>query len=603
MIEALKPKESLGWLAETVHALSVGRIVSAFILGFVSLYNLPLRDVAIWLAAILIGEIWQRRAAISVIKADVETQSLKYKFILAFVFNTLAWSSIGDLAWETSGRAFQGMCMVLWMTQFMLAAVYAFRSRCGYIAGTAVPMAAIVLAVLLTMSHHGVDRISELVASCLGPIFAYGLSRQADKQRQILDLTLRQLEYAADNAARAASAKAEFLANMSHELRTPLTAILGFSELLQKSKSLASDDARAADRINTASRTLLTVVNDILDFSKMEAGAVELEAEALDPIRLLQDALDVIDSAAAGKGLGVRLEVTGRPSLVVGDPVRLRQVLFNLVSNALKFTSRGEIVGALAFEPTGEATCRLRFEVRDTGIGIPDDKRALMFERFSQADGSITRQFGGTGLGLAICKRIVTLMNGVIDVDSQLGKGSVFWLEVELPVADQLAAEPGIDMIEDLAGLEVRVLVAEDHPVNQELLRIILETAGVSVDVVGDGAQAINAYQSSAYDIILMDVQMPILDGPEATRRIRALESADARVPGARGPGARLPIIAMTANVMPDQIAAYLAAGMDAHVGKPIESNVLIETVFSWIAQSRAKPAQITPVASAASAG
>jgi len=567
-------------------------------------FTIFLRDVALWIAAILICEIWQRRAAIGILKADVETLSLKYTFIWAFGFNTLAWSSIGDLGWGTAGRAFQGMCMVLWMTQFMLAAVYAFRSRIGYIAGTAVPMAAIVLAVVLTLSHHGVDRILELVASCLGPIFAYGLSRQADKQRQILDHTLQQLELAAEDAARAASAKAEFLANMSHELRTPLTAILGFSELLQTSKTLMCDDARAASRINTASRTLLTVVNDVLDFSKMEAGAVDLEAEALDPVRLMQDALDVIEAAAVGKGLGVRLEVTGAQTPVVGDPVRLRQVLFNLVSNALKFTSEGEIVGAVAFEPRPGETCRVRFEVRDTGIGIPDDKRAAMFERFSQADGSITRRFGGTGLGLAICKRIVTLMNGAIDVDSQLGKGSVFWVDVELPMASHLAAEASAHAVAHstgrATGREVRALVVEDHPVNQELLRILLETVGVCVDIASDGAQAVEAYRSKPYDIILMDVQMPIMDGPEATRRIRALESADAARPNPSGPGARIPIIAMTANVMSDQIDAYLDAGMDAHLGKPIESSALIETVFDWIGPSQAKSKPATLSASAA---
>jgi signal transduction histidine kinase/AmiR/NasT family two-component response regulator len=581
LIGAFRPKEPLNWLAETVHALSVGRIVTAIIIALISLYNLPLREVAIWTAVVLVGEIWQRRAASRIREADVETSSLKSNFMMAFGFNTLAWSSIGDLAWGAEDRAFQGVCMVLWMTQFMLAAVYAFRSRSGYIVGTVGPMAAIALAVVMTMADHGLDGISELVASCLGPIFAYGLSRQADKQRQILDHTLQQLEQAADNAERAASAKSEFLANMSHELRTPLTAILGFSELLQKSKALTPNDARAADRINTASRTLLTVVNDVLDFSKMEAGAVELEAEALDPVRLFQDALDVIDAAATGKGVRVRLEVTGAPILVMGDPVRLSQVLFNLLSNALKFTSQGEIVGAVAFEPLGGERCRIRFEVRDTGIGIPGDKRALMFERFSQADGSITRRFGGTGLGLAICKRIVSLMNGVIDVDSQPGEGSTFWLEVALPVADHVAAEPRETRIEDWAGIEIRALVVEDHAFNQELLRTILDTLGLKVDVVSDGAQAVAAYQSNRYDIILMDIQMPIMDGPEATRRIRALER----------PGTRVPIIAMTANVMSAQIEAYLAAGMDAHLGKPIDFNALVETLSQWVERSKAKPA------------
>ncbi len=584
MLKAIQPKESLRWLAETVHAMSLGRVIAAFVLGLVSLNRFPVSDVAFWLAALMVGELWQRRSALGVIKCEVETPAIKLNFMLSFGLNTLAWSSIGDVGWEM-GRACQGACLVLWMTQFMLAAVYAFRSRSGYIVGTITPMAAMMFAVLPTMVALDIGRIMDVIASCLGPLFAYALSRLADKQRQILDHTLRQLEEAADAASRAASAKSEFLANMSHELRTPLTAILGFSELLQTSKALSSDDARAADRINTASRTLLTVVNDVLDFSKMEAGALELEVEALDPVGLMQDALDVIGAAAAAKGLDVRLEVTGVAVPVFGDPVRLRQVLFNLVNNALKFTSRGEIVGAVAFDPLEGRLCRVRFEVRDTGIGIGEDKRALMFERFSQADGSITRQFGGTGLGLAICKRIVTLMNGVIDVDSRLGQGSVFWLNVALPIADHLAAAPCAPAVEDFDGLDIRALVAEDHPANQELLRIFLEMVGVEVHIVSDGAQAVDAYKSGAFDIILMDVQMPVMDGPEATRRIRALE-AD---------GARVPIIAMTANVMSDQISTYLAAGMDAHVGKPIDSNGLVETVLAWVAQSRAGQAIADP--------
>ncbi len=467
--------------------------------------------------------------------------------------------------------------MILWMTQFMLAAMYAFRSRYAYIVGTAAPMGAMLFAIIPKLTHLNIDNAWELAASGAGPLFAYAMSMQSDKQRQVLVQTLERLEQTAEDAARAASAKSEFLANMSHELRTPLTGILGFSELLQKSPSLTPDDARSADRINTASRTLLTVVNDILDFSKIEAGALELEAEVTDPVRLMEDALDVISQAAAGKGLALRLDVTGTPVPVVGDPVRLRQVLFNLVNNALKFTSRGEIVGAVAFTAIDEKTCRVRFEVRDTGIGIAEENRALMFERFSQADSSITRKFGGTGLGLAICKRIVTLMKGVIDVESRLGEGSVFWLEVDLPIADRRADAPQAHAIEGLERLEARALVVDDHPLNQELLRILLEAAGVEVHVAGDGAQAIDAYQSGVFDIILMDVQMPVMDGPEATRRIRAME----------GEGARIPIIAMTANVLSEQVGAYLAAGMDAHLGKPIDSTKLIQTVSDWVGRSR----------------
>jgi signal transduction histidine kinase/ActR/RegA family two-component response regulator len=581
LIKTLQPEESLISLAETVNALGIGRLAAAFFVAVLTINILPARDVALWLTAILISELWQWRSALKMRRADVETAALKANFVLAISFSIVVWSSMGDLSWGVDRGAFQGPCMVLWMTQFMLAALYAFRSRTCYVIGTAIPMAAMIFALASMTGHMTASRVLQLLASLPGPLFAFALSRQTNKQSRMLDHTLKQLGQAAEDAARAASAKAEFLANMSHELRTPLTAILGFSELLQTSKALSLDDARAADRINTASRTLLTVVNDVLDFSKMEAEALELDAVALDPVRIMQDALDIVGAAAVAKGLNLRLDVRGAPVAVVGDPVRLRQVLFNLVNNALKFTSQGEIVGGVAFEALGENSCRVRFEVRDTGIGIAEDKRTLMFERFSQADGSITRQFGGTGLGLAICKRIVTLMKGVIDVDSQLGQGSVFWLEVELPVADHLTADPSAPAVEDWAGHEIRALVVEDHPANQELLRIFLETVGAKVHIVNDGAQAVDAYRRGVFDIILMDVQMPGMDGPEATRRIRALEPQ----------GERIPIIAMTANVMPDQISAYLAAGMDAHLGKPIDSSALIQTVVEWAAHRPAAPA------------
>jgi len=582
LINLLNPKESLKWLAETVQSASIGRIVFALVLGGICFAKLSALSVLFWLSAVLIGELWQRYSALGLMRADTETSSMKFNFMLSFGFNTLAWSSIGDLVWRVDRGAFEGTCMVLWMTQFMLAALYAFRSRAGYIVGTAAPALAMLVAVVPKLAHLDAGSAWELVASGAAPFFAYAMSIQANKQRQVLDQTLIRLEQTAEDAARAATAKSDFLANMSHELRTPLTAILGFSELLRKSAALAPADARSAERINTASRTLLTVVNDILDFSKIEAGALELEAEVLDPVRLMNDALDVISEAATGKGLALRLEVTGAPVAVVGDPVRLRQVLFNLVNNALKFTSRGEIVGAVAFAAESGTTCRVRFEVKDTGIGIAEDKRALMFERFSQADSSITRQFGGTGLGLAICKRIVTLMKGVIDVESRPGEGSVFWVEVELPIADQLAADQSDQVTDHCEGLRARALVVDDHPLNQELLRILLESVGVEVHTVGDGAQAIDAYQSGAFDIILMDVQMPVMDGPEATRHIRALE----------GPRARIPIIAMTANVMSEQINTYLAAGMDDHLGKPIDSTALIETVVAWVTRSRAQPTE-----------
>jgi CheY-like chemotaxis protein len=399
-----------------------------------------------------------------------------------------------------------------------------------------------------------------------------------------------ELAKAAADAAAAAAAKTEFLANMSHELRTPLTAILGFSELLKKSEALSVADARNAERINSASQTLLTVVNDILDFSKMEAGALELNVQPLDLVDLLQGALDLISAQAEAKGLTVRLEAEGEAMPVLGDPIRLRQVLLNLCSNALKFTDAGEIVGRVKFDAPTDGLCPIRLEICDTGIGIDESKRRLMFERFSQADGSISRQYGGTGLGLAICRQLISLMKGRIDVDSTLGRGSVFWLELALPVADSLGVSLDPTPCPMANDFTARVLVAEDHPVNQELIRLILQAAGIEVHIVGDGAQAVQAVQTRAFDLILMDIQMPVMGGPEATQRIRALE-ADGR---------RLPIVAMTANIMPEQVAAYLAAGMDAHLGKPIDAKALIATIAHWTERGRTEGlAEIKPWAPA----
>ena len=389
-------------------------------------------------------------------------------------------------------------------------------------------------------------------------------------------------------AQAAARVKADFLANMTHELRTPLNAIVGFSGLLKESETLHARDVRAVELIHDASQTLLGVVNDVLDFSRLEAGGVEFDSHPFDPAALAENAAVLLSGQAHAKGLGVSVDISGPRDRLLGDGARLRQVLLNFLSNAVKFTTRGEIVVAVNQSEEGERR-RLRIAVADSGIGVPQAQRETIFDRFTQSDASVSRRFGGTGLGLAISKRIVEGLGGQIGVDSKPGHGSTFWLEVTFPLAkDDAAAAPATPHDAGLAPA-LRLLLVDDNAVNRELVCALLSPFDVEIDQAADGVEAVEMAARCAYDLILMDMQMPNMDGLAATRRIRA----EAR-PGAP----RTPIVAMTANVMEDQVRRCLDAGMDDHLGKPIDSAKLIAAINHWTAD----PAQEAgdPVSAAA---
>ena len=376
---------------------------------------------------------------------------------------------------------------------------------------------------------------------------------------------------ARDVAEAGARAKSEFLANMSHELRTPLTSVIGFSGLLKESAELPETERRYAERIATASEALLSVINDILDYSKLEAEAVGLDATAFDPAATARGAAAIVETQCRAKGVGLIVEIADDlPVAIIGDEGRLRQVTLNFLSNAVKFTVSGEI--RLDVRRFGG---QLRVAVSDSGIGIASEKIAALFERFTQADASTTRVYGGTGLGLAISRRLIELMGGVIGVDSRPGEGSTFWFEIPLLEAEG-PAEAAVDEAILLAP-GTRILLADDAPANRELMRIILSGWGVELDAVCDGAEAVAAASREDYDLVLMDVHMPVMDGMDATRAIRALNGARASVP----------ILALTANVQPEQIEAYARAGMDGHVGKPIHMGDLIGAIAGTLTLCR----------------
>jgi signal transduction histidine kinase len=405
-----------------------------------------------------------------------------------------------------------------------------------------------------------------------------GVSRDVS-HRKALEAELTE---AAAQAEAAAAAKTDFLANMTHELRTPLTAILGFAEVLSRSKSLKAADARHVQLIHEASQTLLGVVGDVLDFAKLDAGGFELDPQPFDPAASVLGAASIVAEQASAKGLALSTEIEGVPPRVVGDAPRLRQVLLNFLSNAVKFTREGAIVVAFDWRPTGDR-CALRVEVRDTGIGIEPEQIGALFNRFTQADASVSRRFGGTGLGLAISKQIIEAMGGRVGVESRLGEGSVFWFEVELPVAAGLGPSTGSKTPGLGVARPIRALVVEDNAVNRELITTLLSPFPIEIDTACDGAQAVEM-AVRGYDVILMDMQMPVMDGLAATRRIRAL-------PGA---AAATPIIAMTANVLPEQVARCREAGMDDHIGKPINLAQLLATLDRWTAPADEEPGEQT---------
>jgi photoactive yellow protein len=384
----------------------------------------------------------------------------------------------------------------------------------------------------------------------------------------------REAEQSQENR-RSSEAKSAFLAAMSHELRTPMTGVLGMADLLTGTP-LGEEQARYLDTLRTSARTLLTVLNDILDFSKIEAGKLELEEIAFDLPSSLASVARLLEPQAAAKGVALRHGVAeGVPRRVLGDPTRLHQVLLNLTGNAIKFTERGHVELRVArAEAEAEAgTVELRFEVEDTGIGITEEQRARLFLSFAQADPSTTRRFGGTGLGLAICRHLVGLMGGEIGVESERGKGSTFWFTVRMPEAARDAVEgpaaPPAPARASGGAARLRILLAEDNHLNRLMLETGLRRMGHEVRSVGDGRRAVEAVEAGGYDLVLMDMQMPEMNGEAATRAIRALPSS------ARD----IPVLALTADAMTDSRPRYMAAGLDALLTKPVDWDLLREAL------------------------
>ena len=384
---------------------------------------------------------------------------------------------------------------------------------------------------------------------------------------------------AKDAAMAATQAKSDFLANMSHEIRTPLNAIIGLTYMLRRDGATPVQAARL-EQIDRSGEHLLALINDVLDLSKIEAGRLELEPSDFALPQLVQEVAEVLRPEADAKGLFVRVELLDVPHWVRGDPRRVRQALINYIGNALKFTREGGVAVRVSVDQRLADAAVVRFAVSDTGIGIPADKLDALFQPFEQVDSSTARVFGGTGLGLAITRHLAGVMRGEVGVTSAPGRGSNFWFTATLDlVAEPARAAPhGSDLAavrREHAGL--RVLLVEDNPISAEVAVDLLEQAGLLVDVAKDGAEAIACARSSRYDLVLMDMQLPHVDGMQATRAIRAL-------PGWDQPA----IVALTANVLPDDRQRCMAAGMDDVLAKPLRPAALYELLRKWLGGARA---------------
>lgn len=406
------------------------------------------------------------------------------------------------------------------------------------------------------------------------------LEKEVKDRTHELEKLVNEYKEMKDRAERATATKSAFLAAMSHEIRTPMNGIMGMNEMLLET-NLNKEQRELSELVQKSADSLLRVVNDILDFSKIEAGKMEIESVPFNPHEMLNEVVKTLSFYTDSKGIKISKTIDDKiPRLMTGDPTRLRQLLLNYGSNAVKFTEKGQVSVHADIVRVKDDEYTLKFRVSDTGIGIKKAKLKGIFDPFAQADSSTTRNYGGSGLGLAICRQLTELMNGSVGVKSEPGKGSDFWFIIALKkFEDQNESEVDLDIIDRLEAGDTykqKILLAEDNKMNQIVAKKILEKEGYQIDVVETGRQAVRAVELNDYALVLMDIQMPEMDGYEATSLIREMELVD---------GDRLPIIALTASAMAEDREMSFKAGADDFITKPIDRTILINAIHKYVGE------------------
>ena len=539
---------------------------------------IPLPELLVWAAMFVMGDLtlWIATDPANQRRRPVFFRSLR---LAATLLSTCAWVTIGALWWMSPGEYAKavGVGFIAGVLLYVVRGCH--RSLAQLLVSGLPPVVALLILPLIggfTIAKTG------LIAS-LALLVMYAVSSAINAwsayrrlQRTTLELVQKQQE-----AEAASIAKSEFLANMSHEIRTPLNGVLAMAHVLHRA-DLPPREKEAAGLICTSGEMLERLLSDVLDLAKVEAGQMTLEAAPFSAADLTRSVVALCRMRAEEKHVGMAIEIDpSAEGFYLGDAVRVRQVLNNLVSNAVKFTSGGEVQVRLGVYSGGA----LRFTVSDTGVGFDPAMKARLFDRFEQADGSITRRFGGSGLGLAISRKLVEMMDGTLDCDSTPGRGARFWFE--LPLSRAGASEPALVNSVEVSSEAARMrdlclLVADDHPTNLKVVEIILAESGVAVTAVTDGEQAVAAHARQAFDLILMDMQMPVMDGLTAVSLIRAAEAAAGR--------SRTPIIMLTANASPEHVAAGRAAGADRHMTKPISPVALLSAIADMTAIADERP-------------
>jgi len=568
------------------YAFSPVRIIVALVLSALLGVAMNWTTSGLWLAAVMAIE-WPFRALTKPAWRG-ETLSRVQSWILFAVYlgAVASWSAAGAILWSSGDTACQIAGGAFFAGHLLYVETHHGRSL-GALVPTIPALLAPAIAPLAIPHFHGVDQL--LVEIVMLTVVGHAVISIAVSylEGHRLMTTKADMLKARDEAELASRAKSAFLATMSHEIRTPLNGVLGMAQAIAAERRLPGRVREQVAVIRESGEGLLAILNDILDLSRVEAGKLELEAIAFDLAALAAGARQTFAPLAQEKALALELaiedEALGR---YLGDPTRVRQILHNLISNALKFTHAGRIEIAVAREADG-----VRLSVRDSGIGIPPETLARLFAKFEQADASTTRRYGGAGLGLSICRELAELMGGAICAQSTPGEGATFIVRLPLVrVGEADAPAPAAAGEDDAAtaGRPLRVLAAEDNAINQLVLRTLLAQADIEPVIVDDGQACLEAWTAEPWDLILMDVQMPVMDGLAATRAIRAAEAAQGR--------ARTPIVALTANAMAHQVGEYRKAGMDGHVAKPIEAASLFAAIAQACAPAEA-PADATRAA------